>query len=898
MNVLKRTGETVTFDSTKIKNAIEKALISTKESTNPQVDSTSIANDIYKRLVDLKPETPFDIETIQNVVEETLMRVGHYATAKAYILFRNERAKLRQQVKQQRLSKPDQDSSLTLIDTGSKYFKGDIMGEFVYLRTYARWNQAQGRREMWPETVQRYIDFMRENLQDKLTTAEYDELQQAILNQEIMPSMRLLQFSGPAARRCNVCVYNCSFTAPESFKDLADIIYLSMSGTGVGFSVEAVHVEKFPIVKAQSGVVHDFTVDDSKEGWADAFLFGITSWYNGIDVKFDYSKLRPLGARLKTMGGRSSGPQPLMELLNFTREIVIGKAGHKLSCLNMHDIICKIGQIVVAGGTRRSALLSLSDLKDTEIRDCKNGAIWVTNPQRYLSNNSAVYNEKPDAITFMKEWLALAESGSGERGIFNRGGVAKLLPQRRQEVLKDDVKHVGLNPCVTGDTIVATVKGPVTVDSLVGLKIDVIVNGKAYPMESDGFFFSGIKKVYELKTVSGHHLKLTGDHKVCHSVLNGSLKSSKGIWIEQWTELKQLQIGDLVCLSNHHQESPEMFRSGVESVTYIGEERVYDVTVAEVHEFSANGIRVRNCGEVVLKPSQFCNLSEVVCRPDDTVESLHSKLRLATILGTYQSTLTKYGYLSDRWKANQEQERLLGVSLTGVMDCPVLRDNEELLSDLRRTAIGVNVGHAARFGINPSTAITAVKPSGSVSQMVNSASGLHTRYAPYYIRRIRISATDPLFQLMKDQGYKYSPETGQSLEKCNTFVLEFAVKAPDNAICTKDLTALQQLEVWKKVKINYTEHNPSVTISVKPDEWIPVQNWVYANWDYVTGLSFLPYAEHIYALAPYEEITKEQYHKLLTEVKPVDFSKLAYYEQVDNTDVKKELACVGGVCEL
>lgn len=740
MKVQKRTGQLVDFQPQKIQDAIAKAMKSTQESNNIEIDSLLVCNEVCKNIV----TDHISIEAIQDRVERELMKREFYDTAKAYIIYRVKRAEQRKYVTDQ--------SNVELFRESSSYFNNETIREFVYMRTYSRWIPDKGRREVWSESVQRYMDFMRENLGDKLSNSDYFEVHQAILKNEVMPSMRLLQFAGPAARRCNVCVYNCSFTAPESFKDLADIMYLSMSGTGVGFSVEQVHVEKFPMVASKSSTeseVLEFTIEDSKEGWADAFLFGLHAWYAGDDVKFDYSKLRPAGARLKTMGGRSSGPQPLKELMTFTRETISRKKGRKLSTLDIHDIICKIGQIVVAGGVRRSALISLSDFNDSELRDCKKGAFWNTAPHRCMANNSAVYTEKPTQIEFMKEWLALAESGTGERGIFNRGSLNSTLPPRRIHVLGETTHKLGSNPC----------------------------------------------------------------------------------------------------------------------------------------------------GEVLLQPKQFCNLSEIICRPDDTLESLYRKIRIATIIGTYQATLTDYKYIAPQWKERQEQERLLGVSLTGQWDCRRVRVPEHL-EKLRKHAISINEHYSEKFGINHSTAITCCKPSGTVSQVTNTASGIHPRFAPYYIRRIRISATDPLLTLMKDQGYPVAPEVGQSEDNATTYVLDFPVKSPQGAICVKDVSAIDQLEYWKVVKINYTEHNPSVTIYVKPDEWLLVGKWVWDNWEIVGGLSFLPYSDHVYQLAPYEEISETEYENLSKKVTKVDFSKLIYYEKEDATDVKREVACAGGACEL
>jgi ribonucleoside-diphosphate reductase alpha chain len=594
------------------------------------------------------------------------------------------------------------------------------------------------------------MNFMKKNIGNKLKEAEYKEVREAILKQESMPSMRLLQFAGPAAEKTNVCAYNCSFIAPSRFEDFGEIVYISMCGTGVGFSVESKNIQALPQIKNQTGKkLPTFVVPDTKEGWADALVFGMKTWFDGNDVDFDFSQLRPAGARLKIMGGKSSGPKPLVDLLGFTREKILKRQGRHLRNIDAHDIICKIGECVVSGGVRRSALISLSDLDDQDMRDAKNGQFWLNEGQRMLANNSAVYNTKPTETEFLKEWIALMESGSGERGIFNRGALYTSLPKRRIEASKNYIGEMGTNPC----------------------------------------------------------------------------------------------------------------------------------------------------GEIILRSRQFCNLSEVIARADDTEETLMKKVRIATILGTYQSTLTKFGYLSKEWKDNCDAERLLGVSVTGQWDSKLARD-PNMLQKLRSESIRVNKIYSRRFGINESTCITCVKPSGNVSQTVDCASGMHPRHSPFYIRRVRISATDALFKMMKDQGVPYYPEVGQSVDSANTFVLEFPMKAPDGAICKDDISAIDQLEHWKIVKVNYTEHNPSVTISVGENEWIKVAHWLYQNWEIVGGLSFLPRSNHVYQLAPYEAIDEKTYKELVKKMPEFDFSKIVTYELRDETEVKRELACVAGVCDI
>ena len=648
----------------------------------------------------------------------------------------------------------------SLAKQSKKYFRNPL-GEFVYYRTYSRWIDAEKRRETWIETVDRYISFMRENLGSKLTESEYEEIKQGILWHEAMPSMRLLQFAGAAARRTNVCAYNCSYIAPKCFQDLAEIMYVSMCGTGAGWSVESQNVKEFPVINRQTGHKYEtHVIPDNKEGWADSLALGMKVWAEGSDIKFDYSEVRPSGVRLKTMGGKSSGPEPLRRLLTFAREIMLARQGGRLHNIDIHDIICMIGDCVVSGGVRRSAMISLSDLNDTEIRDAKKGAFYVDTPYRMLANNSAVYTHKPSKEEFIEEWTALRNSGSGERGIFNRGSLANTLPERRITVLRENSEYFDL----TGENIIGS-------------------------------------------------------------------------------------------------------------------------------------IGTNPCGEIILQSKQFCNLSEVVARLEDDEASLLRKIRLATIIGTYQSSLTFLPYLSKEWEENCRKECLLGVSITGQWDCPSVRD-PKMLEKLKNETIRVNEIYAKRFGINNSTCITCVKPSGTLSQTVDCSSGMHPRHAPFYIRRIRISATDTLFKMLRDQGVPYIPEVGQSGDNITTYVLEFPVKSPAGSTYKDDISAIDQLEHWKMVKKHYTEHNPSVTVSVGEDEWDKVADWIYTNWEIVGGLSFLPRSNHVYQLAPYEEIDEQTYNELSEKLSHIDYSEIIAYEKTDELDVKKELACVSGVCSI
>lgn len=753
-SIVKRDGSHVPFDKEKIARAVEKAMHAAGEyrPKGPELVAAAVEKTLRAKRAQDRAFVP-SVEGVQDEAEKELMLLGFPASAKAYILYRAERTKMRarQGVVPERLR--------ALASESRQYFEGNLLGQFVYLRTYARWIEAEGRRETWVETVDRYVDFMRENLGGKLSEKEYAEVREAILRQEVMPSMRLMQFAGEPARRCNTCAYNCTFTAPSRLEDFAEIMYLSMQGCGVGFSVESQNIEQLPQIQKQSGKkLPAHVVADSKEGWCDALTLGLVAWYAGQDVEFDFSLIRPAGARLKVMGGKASGPEPLRALLEFAREKILRRQGRRLRGIDAHDIICKIGECVVAGGVRRTAMISLSDLDDAELRDAKKGQFYLTEPHRSVANNSAVYETRPSNTELMEEWVALMKSGSGERGIFNRSALAHTLPKRRTAYFK---------------------------------------------------------------------------------------------------------------------------KSG-----FIGDDGVV-----------RGPIGTNPCGEILLQSKQFCNLSEIIAREHDTRESLVRKARLAALLGTYQASLTKFNYISKDWTKHCRDESLLGVSITGQWDCKAARQ-PEVLRAVRDAAVKTNAQYAKRFGIKPSMSVTAVKPSGTVSQTFNCSSGIHPRHSAYYIRRVRISATDSLFKMLKDQGVPYYPEVGQSEESANTFVLEFPVASPKSTAFKDDITALDQLEYWKVVKLNYTEHNPSATISVGEDEWIGVVDWLQKNWDIIGGLSFLPRFDHVYRLAPYEAIDKKRYEEMAAAFPDIDYAKLIAYERTDETEQKKELACAGGTCEI
>lgn len=744
VKIRKRNGELVDFDITKVVNASYKAMISTGEGN--EEDAIKIAKKVYLELlkIDSQEENYIpSVEQVQDLVEKYLILSDLVQTAKSYILYRKERADLRKT----REEVPEEVRKLA--EESSKYFSSSL-AQFVYYRTYSRWREDLGRREVWTETIDRFMGFMKENLKKKMSNGLHGEIRSALLNQEIVPSMRLVWSSGEAARATNVAAYNCSFISISELRDFAEVMYISMCGCGVGFSVEEKSIARLPIIKSQTGQkLKTHVVMDSKEGWAEAFLLATRTWFSGKDVGFDYSKVRSTGARLKTMGGRASGPEPLDDLMKYSKDKILRKQGKRLSSVDVHDIVCKIGEIVVAGGVRRSAMISISDLDDLEMRHAKQGQFWTNEPQRSMANNSAAYEEKPSSADFIKEWLALSLSGTGERGIFNRGSLMEQLPKRRAKKFSKYLSFSGTNPC----------------------------------------------------------------------------------------------------------------------------------------------------GEIILRSRQFCNLTAVVVNAKDTQKDLLRKTRLASILGTYQASLTDFPYLNPEWKKNCEEEALLGVSFTGYYDNKTV-SKPEVLAKMRDKAVSVNKRYAKKFGINQSTCVTCVKPSGNSSQLLNTASGMHPRFAKYYIRRVRINATDPLLKMLKDNGVPCHPEVGQDPENATSYVLEFPVKSPKNAILKDDITAIELLEEWKKIKMNFTEHNPSATIYVGDTEWLEVANWVYKNWDIVGGLSFLPRNGHLYKLAPYEAIDKKKYEELVSRIANIDFSKLYLYENDDNTKGAKEYACVAGGCEI
>ena len=625
--------------------------------------------------------------------------------------------------------------------------------KFIHRSRYARWDEKKGRRETWKETIDRLIDFWMEEKPDEFAEVK-DLIYNSIYNIEVMPSMRTMMTAGKALKRDHIAGYNCAYSAVDNPKVFDEILYILMNGTGVGFSCERQYIIKLPEIAEEFHQIETtIVVPDSKIGWASSYRQLISLLYQGQIPEWDVSKVRKAGEKLKTFGGRASGPEPLEDLFRFTINIFKTAMGRKLNSIECHDLVCKIADIVVVGGVRRSALISFSNLTDQRMRNAKDGQWWLIEPQRALANNSVCYTEKPDIGIFMDEWKALYSSKSGERGIFNAKAAFDLSPQRRKDINENNKLDLRSNPC----------------------------------------------------------------------------------------------------------------------------------------------------SEIMLRNKQFCNLTEVIVRSDDTLKKLLEKIKLATILGTFQSTLTNFRYISSAWKRNCEEERLLGVSLTGIMDNITLSNLDYVklknnLKTMKQMAIDTNIIWAEKLGINPATAITCVKPSGTVSQLCDTASGIHPRFSEYYIRTVRADRTDPLAQFMIDENF---PCEKDHLKPDNGLVFSFPIHSPVESIFRNDMNAIEQLEMWKVYQIYWCEHKPSITVYVKENEWLDVAAWVYKNFDIISGVSFLPWDNGSYIQAPYQECTKKEYEEFLKKM-PVDtdWEKLENYEKDDNTTGSQELACTGGACEI
>ena len=731
--IVKRDGRIVPFDLQRIEAALLRCYSSLENEPQTQVE------EITGRVVNVvaaKYDLP-TVEGVQDIVEMVLQAAGEYEAAKHYILYRAEHAKMRVQ-------RPVPDEVREAFDASSKYFPTQLR-QFQFYDKYSRFNYDLGRRETWIETVDRAVEYLRELSDYRLPQETYERIREGILNMKVMPSMRLLAMAGPAARRNNIAIYNCSYMTVDSIDSFVEALIISMSGCGVGYSVESQYVEQFPRITRQNGhALRQHVVVDSSEGWAEAVRIGLEAWFNGEDVTFDYSEVRPAGAPLRVKGGRASGPEPLRKMLDFARTRILSRQGSFLRPLDAHDIMCAVGDAAVSGGVRRTAMISLFDYDDKEMRHCKDGDFWRNNSQRWNANNSAVWPERELAQSEITRFvLDMVESGRGEPGIFNRKAATESRPERRSSAV------FGTNPC----------------------------------------------------------------------------------------------------------------------------------------------------GEIILRPFQFCNLTSAVAREDDDFESLKDKVELATIIGTIQSMATYFPGLRDEWRKNCEEERLLGVDLNGQMDSLAAQD-ADIQDRLREVVVETNAQYATVLGISQSAACTCVKPSGNSSQLLNSSSGLHARWAPYYIRNVRVASHSPILKVFSDAGAPINPENGQTPDNATTWVIHFPVKAPENAVVRNERSALEQCDFWLQNKLHYTEHNPSVTITYKDDEVLDIIKWIWEHQDKIGGMAFLPAYDAQYDQMPYVDITEDEFERLNAEFPSIDFSKIYRYEEEDLTTAAQEFACLAGGCDM
>lgn len=732
--IVKRDGRVVPFDVTLIEQAVGRCF--SQLDVPAKVSAERIAHQAAN-VVAAKYDEP-TVEQVQDIVEMVLQAAGEYEAAKKYILYRAEHAKLRE-------DRPVPDEVRDAFEESAPFFPTQLQ-KFQFYDKYSRFNYEKGRRETWVETVDRAVMYLRELSHGKLDGDEYGRLREGVLNMKVMPSMRLLAMAGPAARRNNVALYNCSYMAVDSIDAFVEALIISMCGCGVGFSVERQYVEQFPRIKRQSGTpATTYVVEDSSEGWADAVRVGLTTWFEGEDIKFDYSLVRAAGVPLKIKGGRASGPEPLRKMLDFARGLILARQGSFLRPIDAHDIMCAIGSAAVSGGVRRTAMISLFDYDDKEMLECKNGNNLIGNEHRWNANNSAVWTREYDQTEMADFVLEMVKGGRGEPGIFSRVSAQATLPERR---ITEGVQF-GTNPC----------------------------------------------------------------------------------------------------------------------------------------------------GEILLRSQQFCNLTSVVCRADDTLETLKDKVEMATILGTLQSMATHFPGLRPQWVKNCQEERLLGVDLNGQLDSPVAQD-PEVQAILREHAVATNKKYAEMLGINQSVSVTCTKPSGNSSTLVNSSSGIHARWADHYIRNVRVGAHSPLLKVMKDAGVPMNPENGQTAENADTWVISFPVKSPENAITRNTKGAIEQCNYWLSVKENYTEHNPSVTITYRPNEVLDLLRWIYDHQTMIGGMAFLPAFDAQYDQMPYIEITEAEYDKLAGAFPNIDFSKIYRYEESDLTTAAQEFACLAGNCDI
>lgn len=738
--IVKRDGRLVAFDPMRIERAISRCFAALGRQPYTAVAELALR---VVNIMSARQGQP-TVEIVQDAVELTLQAAGEFEAAKAYILYRAEHAKQRQE-------RPIPDEVRNAFAEADQYFPTPIQ-KFQFFDKYSRFDYARGRRETWIETVDRAVAFLHELVQENtgidLGSDLYERLRRMILEMKSMPSMRLLAMAGPPARRDSTAIYNCSYQPVDGIDAFCEALLISMAGCGVGYSVESRYVEAFPRILRQrhlSPLRH--TVADSAQGWATALKLGMQAWFEGAEVDFNFDEIRAAGAPLRTKGGRASGPAPLRTMLEFARGRILARQGMHLRPIDAHDIMCMVGNAAVSGGVRRTALISLFDYDDLDMRLCKSGDFERDNSQRWNANNSAVWPERGlDQVQVIEQVLDMVKSQRGEPGIFNRKATLDLIPERRKQYAYEEY---GTNPC----------------------------------------------------------------------------------------------------------------------------------------------------GEIILRKHQFCNLSIAVARSGDTCDTLKEKVEVAAIIGTMQSLATNFPDLRSTWKQNCEEERLLGVDITGQMDCPIVRD-PQVMQALRQAATETNRIFAEKLGINQSAAVTTVKPSGNSSQLLNCSSGLHARWAPYYERNVRVAATSPIFKVLRDAGVPMDPENGQNRDDAHTWVVHFPMKSPDESITRKDNGAIEQCNYWLHNKVNWTDHNPSVTITYKPDEIMDLTKWIWEHRNLIGGMAFLPSFDAQYAQLPYIEISKEEYERRMAEFPIIDYSKLWRHESQDLTTAAQELACLAGQCEV
>lgn len=744
--IFKRDGREVPFDPSRIENALARCFAALNREAYTPIHELALR---VVNIMSARRGQP-TVEAVQDAVELTLQAAGEFEAAKAYILYRADHAK-------QREVRPIPPEVRAAFAEADQYFPTPLQ-KFQFFDKYSRFDYEQGRRETWIETVNRAVGFLHELVQTNAPGVDlggdtYERIRRSILRMESMPSMRLLAMAGAPARRNNVTIYNCSYQPVESIDSFIEALLISMSGCGVGFSVESRYVDNFPRVKRQRGLEPTLiVVEDSAEGWGNALRTSMEHWFEGHDVRFDFSLIRPSGAPLRTKGGRASGPGPLKTMLEFTRQRILARQGQHIRPIDAHDMMCAVGNAAVSGGVRRTAMISLFDWDDLDLRHAKSGDFERENSQRWNANNSAVWPEGGlDQMQILEQVMDMVRSERGEPGIFNRQAAISLRPERR---------------------------------------------------------------------------------KALDSVFGGA------------------------------------------------------------PEYGTNP-----CGEIVLRKWELCNLSIAVARQADTLETLREKVEVASIIGTIQSLATDFPGLRPMWAENCRTERLLGVDVTGQLDSRAAQD-PSVMQALRVSAVETNRVYAERLGINQSASVTTVKPSGNSSQLLDCSSGLHARWAPYYERNVRVAATSPVFKVLRDAGVPMDPENGQAPESANTWVIHFPVKAPDGAITRNNRSALEQCEYWLRNKVHWTEHNPSVTITYRPDEVLDLMKWIWEHRDFLGGMAFLPAFDAQYAQLPYIEITREEYERRIAQFPEIDFSKLYRYESTDLTSAAQELACLAGVCEV